>query len=273
MTSPESSGERDVDVEVVESFLGRQPWFRALGVDTHRVVTNPNIKRIATEAMAAEAAQDRRIADLESKLNRVSRENDQLKLQLTEAHTDSMTGCLTKDGLKAALLRRDQEIVEHPPLGTLVAFIDGDGIKTLNDSLGHSVGDAGIAEIAKRVKQGLRTEDIIARLGGDEFAFVMDIREAKHGELPLDPVAAADHLRSRLSHIELNLDDRTIEIGASMGFDYIEGVPTSDEILRHIAVADEDMYEQKRSRKEKPSSWARLGRKAISLISGTTPKS
>ncbi len=55
-----------------------------------------------------------------------------------------------------------------------VLFLDTDHFKTVNDSLGHSVGDQMLLAIAQRLRESLRVHDIVARLGGDEFAILLD---------------------------------------------------------------------------------------------------
>lgn len=62
-------------------------------------------------------------------------------------------------------------------------FLDLDHFKDINDTLGHSVGDALLVELTKRLRLVLREEDMVSRLGGDEFIFLLygvDANEAPH---------------------------------------------------------------------------------------------
>lgn len=85
-----------------------------------------------------------------------------------QALHDSLTGlpnrALLMDRLKQVLARADR----HPAL-TAVMFIDLDGFKDVNDSLGHDIGDEVLREIAQRISAQVRPSDTVARLGGDEF--------------------------------------------------------------------------------------------------------
>ncbi|MCE7010756.1 EAL domain-containing protein [Kibdelosporangium philippinense] len=85
-----------------------------------------------------------------------------------QALHDSLTGlpnrALLMDRLKQVLARADR----HPTL-TAVMFIDLDGFKDINDSLGHDIGDQVLREISARISAQVRPSDTVARLGGDEF--------------------------------------------------------------------------------------------------------
>jgi diguanylate cyclase (GGDEF)-like protein/PAS domain S-box-containing protein len=87
------------------------------------------------------------------------------------AHHDTLTGLANRHDLEARL---DQVIADATRHGDKVAvlFIDLDRFKSINDTLGHSVGDSFLIEIAARLTADVRDMDIVARLGGDEFVVV-----------------------------------------------------------------------------------------------------
>lgn len=87
------------------------------------------------------------------------------------AYRDQMTGLLNRTSLVSAL---NQRLADPPRIGERVAvhYIDLDRFKAINDTLGHSTGDAVLVEVAQRLKGLVRPGDLVGRLGGDEFAFV-----------------------------------------------------------------------------------------------------
>jgi diguanylate cyclase (GGDEF)-like protein len=71
-----------------------------------------------------------------------------------------------------------------------VLFLDVDEFKLINDSLGHSTGDTLLQHIGRRLRQGLRGNDVVARVGGDEFAILVDLRTADDLKLVADKLAS-----------------------------------------------------------------------------------
>lgn len=88
------------------------------------------------------------------------------------AHHDPLTGLPNRFTLEARL---DQSLAHARRHGNKVAvmFLDLDRFKTINDSLGHAVGDALLMEIAHRLRTSVRESDTVARLGGDEFVVIL----------------------------------------------------------------------------------------------------
>lgn len=87
------------------------------------------------------------------------------------ASRDSLTGLLNRSQLGAALLRSDQATPDQPRMVALHC-IDLDRFKSINDTLGHPVGDKLLIEVSRRLEKCIRSNDAIIRLGGDEFAIV-----------------------------------------------------------------------------------------------------
>ena len=115
-----------------------------------------------------------------------------------------------------------------------VLFIDLDRFKPINDEHGHAVGDAVLAEVASRLKAGVREEDSVGRMGGDEFLAALS-----HVHAPSDAAKVARHLIDILSqpyHINGLLLHTTPSIGIAL---YPEDGATPDELTR---AADQAMY-------------------------------
>ena len=166
-------------------------------------------------------------------------ERRRLEEQLAHrAHYDSLTElpnrALFADRLAHALSRAGRT-----DTGVYVLFLDLDGFKIVNDSLGHVAGDAVLITASKRLLTCVRESDTVARLGGDEFAVL--IEDAEDGD-------AAEQIAGRM--IEelsrpLQLDGRELTIGGSIGIaGWTPGRPTlgADELLRRADIA---MYRAK----------------------------
>lgn len=122
-----------------------------------------------------------------------------------------------------------------------VFFIDLDDFKFINDSLGHSVGDALLIEVATRLEQCIRTSDLIARLGGDEFAVLLYHLKSEDAIL-----AIADRMLESLSH-PFNIHGHDVFTGVSIGIALMQSDIRSSEVL--LRNADTAMYRAKEAGK------------------------
>jgi diguanylate cyclase (GGDEF)-like protein/PAS domain S-box-containing protein len=123
---------------------------------------------------------------------------------------DPLTGVLNR----AALLDRLAHALARAARGNgsvLVMFLDLDGFKGVNDSLGHAVGDAVLREVAQRLQREMRASDSLARLGGDEFVIV-----AEDLGQPEDAVAVLARVRQALRE-PVAAGDTTVAVDASIG--------------------------------------------------------
>ncbi|MDX9995265.1 MAG: EAL domain-containing protein [Rhodocyclaceae bacterium] len=119
-----------------------------------------------------------------------------------------------------------------------VVFIDLDGFKNVNDSLGHMVGDQLLVEVATRIRSALRAEDTVARLGGDEF--VVLIEDLRHTE---DAAALTQKLLAEIAR-PLLLAEHNLAISASAGIVFYPA--DGNDVHALLRNADVAMYAAKR---------------------------
>ncbi|WP_406839009.1 EAL domain-containing protein [Streptomyces sp. AHU1] len=137
--------------------------------------------------------------------------------------------------------------------GTAVLFIDLDGFKAVNDTIGHQAGDELLVQAARRLQDSVRHGDTAARLGGDEFAALIvgdggrdrTAREQQVREL-------ADRLRIRLSQ-PYCIDGNDVRVAASIGVGFAEPGLGAGELLRN---ADLAMYRAKAAGKGRVELYA-----------------
>jgi diguanylate cyclase (GGDEF)-like protein/PAS domain S-box-containing protein len=123
-----------------------------------------------------------------------------------------------------------------------VLFLDLDGFKTINDSMGHIMGDQLLIQISRRLKDCLRTTDTIARMGGDEFTILLeDLTDER------ESLRVVERLRKELT-LPLKLGASDIQITASIGIAWSDAkYERAEEIVRD---ADMAMYRAKSSGKD-----------------------
>jgi diguanylate cyclase (GGDEF)-like protein len=154
------------------------------------------------------------------------------------AYHDELTGLPNRN----LLIDRINHSIEtayrnKQPLGVL--FLDLDRFKTINDSLGHLIGDKLIIEVSKRLIKTLRKEDTISRNGGDEFVIVIQ-RMVSSEEI----IGIAQKVIDNLTRI-FDIDSHKIHIGSSIGVSLYPGDGRSGQEL--IRNADTAMFSAKKA--------------------------
>ena len=160
---------------------------------------------------------------------------------------DNMAALALRDPLTGLANRRlfnellDAHLAHHQRDGSplAIAFLDLDGLKTVNDVHGHDAGDIVLRETAHRLLNIVRGADTVARLGGDEFVIVYAPSEAHSHNL----IARIDRVLAEPIEIAPNT---TVTCRASIGVAGTSAVGYDSATL--LAAADEAMYETKRAR-------------------------
>ena len=204
-----------------------------------------------TERKQAQALIERSQADLEARVqertNELALANAQLQTEMAErdqmarqmrtmAHFDAITGLpnrnLLYDRLAQALLaaRRHNDLA-------VVMFLDLDRFKNINDTLGHSVGDALLQQVAKRLSMVLRESDTLARIGGDEFVLVLPQVSGRS-----QAALVAEKLISALD-APLEVHEHALHISTSIGICVFPQDGQQAEVL--LRNADTAMYQAK----------------------------
>jgi diguanylate cyclase (GGDEF)-like protein/PAS domain S-box-containing protein len=152
-----------------------------------------------------------------------------------QAVTDDLTGLLTRRAGWARLQSSASDLRRAE--GSLaILFCDLDGFKGINDTHGHALGDALLAEVAQRVLGSVRRDDYVVRIGGDEFLVVLNgIHEL--GEVE----AIAEKVRAAVAE-PMNLDGHDITITMSVGASLVRPDERISELIQR---ADDAMYKAK----------------------------
>lgn len=177
------------------------------------------------------------VEGLEMKLLR-SRAEETIQRQ---ALFDELTGLpnrrLLQDRLSQALARAKRQKSK-----AALMFLDVDFFKRVNDSLGHSVGDELLVEIANRMRALLRDEDTAARLGGDEFVALLTDLSGEGDSLIALVRRRGEELRRSIEQ-PINIRGNEIHVTVSIGVSLLDGdTQNVEDLLKH---ADTAMYRAK----------------------------
>jgi len=157
--------------------------------------------------------------------------------------TDLPNRTLLTDRVNRALKRSHRS----RQIGALL-FIDLDNFKRINDSLGHSIGDLLLQELAFRLRHGLREEDTISRLGGDEFVILIEQLGTEQEKAEQQIQEIADKVRHLMTQ-QYELNGHELYVTGSIGYvTFPRDGETMETLLRH---ADLAMYNAKQTGRDK----------------------
>ena len=154
------------------------------------------------------------------------------------AHHDLLTGLPNR---RLFLDRLEQE-VKHSKRSNIplaVMFMDLDGFKDVNDTLGHEAGDRVLQLVAERLTNCVRDEDTVARLGGDEFTVILTGAEQEQ-DIEVVAQAIIDAIA-----LPFELDEKSVQISASIGISIFTDISITP--ITMLEAADRAMYKAKKS--------------------------
>lgn len=202
-------------------------------------VTSVAMENVQVYSELEQRVKDRTIALEEEVEERKAAQAEVHRLSLT----DELTRLYNRRGF-FVLAAQQLKLAQRNQIPTSLMFIDLDGLKQINDNLGHEFGDAAIIAAANIIKQTFRCSDTLARLGGDEFVVLIQGEDS------------TDMLIQRLQfHIDQfnQSSPQLFKVGMSVGVvNYDANKPVSLDHL--ITLADELMYQQKREKKKAKDS-------------------
>jgi len=148
------------------------------------------------------------------------------------AYHDALTGLPNRNFFLDQLKELLQKTRENTEINFSVLFLDLRNFKTINDSLGHNMGDRLIKNVAKRLESMIRDEDMVARFSGDKFGVILTDLLSKD-----EATGFADRLAKRLAE-PYTLDGRQVFTSAKIGIAYGNSkYPEAEDILRDADIA------------------------------------
>jgi diguanylate cyclase (GGDEF)-like protein len=188
--------------------------------------------------------------------------NDRANAQLREANLqlsrqalrDDLTGLANRTAFVEDLRRR-VAAAQRSGATIGVIYFDIDRFKVVNDSLGHSAGDDLLVQIARRLEQVMRGNDVLARLGGDEFTVLLDDLND-----PAEAVAVAERIAGTFA-TPFDLSNRSVHVSASLGIaTSAAGADSAEALLSH---ADAAQYRAKQGGRDRIELFSHSLREAL----------
>jgi len=179
------------------------------------------------------------------KIDKLEEKVKSLQKELDKAYKELLVDSLTKAYNKKALEKDLYEILKagnQKDLDLVIAVIDFDDFKNINDTYGHLVGDFVLIKLVEIIKRLIRKEHKLYRFGGDEFVLVFNRVNLKEAEKIIERII------NKVPHTVLKYNEHLIKVSVSIGVTKHKKGDTMDTILQR---ADEALYEAKKEGKNR----------------------
>jgi len=183
--------------------------------------------------------------NISAQFNELEERVNFLQQELDKAYKELLIDSLTKAYNKKALEKDLNEILKETnqkDLDLVIAVIDFDDFKNINDTYGHLVGDFALIKLVEIIKRIIANKYNIYRFGGDEFVLVLNNANLKEAEYILEKII------DKIDRTNLKYNQHLIEITISIG---ATGHKKCDTIDTLLARADEALYEAKKEGKNR----------------------
>jgi diguanylate cyclase (GGDEF)-like protein len=155
----------------------------------------------------------------------IHRQEVEAKIRYRASH-DALTDLPNRRLFEEKLALHLEDLQRSPSQETLaIMFLDLDRFKTINDTLGHTIGDVLLHQVAERLAQSVRPQDIVARWGGDEFIILLPHITAKE-----EATAVAEQILRALNGAFM-IEEDELYVSASIGIAFCDDTDCSTEIL------------------------------------------
>lgn len=161
--------------------------------------------------------------------------------QITELQTlanqDPLLGLYNRRAFMREL-ERSVAMAERHAVQACLVFVDVNGLKAINDGMGHRYGDAALKHVAVMLSEHVRQTDIVGRLGGDEFGLILTHTSKTLAE------SKVERLASLIRQKPVAMEEDEFQVGVSFG---VATIDKGARVEQLIDLADQAMYERKRN--------------------------
>jgi diguanylate cyclase (GGDEF)-like protein len=178
---------------------------------------------------------DRLIEEISLLRGKVARLQERVAQLDQLAHQDSLINLPNRRGFMRELDRLIAR-VDRYGISAAMLFVDVDGLKMINDTLGHRAGDEALIQVANLLSKGVRHSDVVARIGGDEFGILLESSDADAAH------ETAARLIEQISSCEVLHDGEALPLSVAIGVGMIDALDTAEAVMER---ADEAMYRRK----------------------------